>query len=54
MSLARGSLQVQNLQARRIVALLCGARPHTNFGHEYEKAFAAMFAGLASEYNVLF
>lgn len=45
---------LQNLQARRIVALLCGARPHTNFGHEYEKAFAAMFAGLASEYNVLF
>ncbi|UPJ97408.1 GDSL-type esterase/lipase family protein [Bradyrhizobium sp. 172] len=44
---------LQNLQARRIVALLCGARPHTNFGHEYEKAFAAMFAGLASEYNVL-
>jgi acyl-CoA thioesterase-1 len=45
---------LQNLRARRIVALLCGARPHTNFGHEYENAFAAMFAGLASEYNVLF
>jgi acyl-CoA thioesterase I len=44
---------LQNLQSRRIVVLLCGARPHTNFGHEYEKAFAAMFAGLAGEYNVL-
>lgn len=44
---------LRNLQARRIVTLLCGARPHTNFGHEYEKAFAAMFAKLAGEYNVL-
>ena len=45
---------LRNLETRRIVALLCGARPHTNFGDEYEKAFAAMFSGLASEYNVLF
>ncbi|MET4040312.1 hypothetical protein [Bradyrhizobium sp. RT6a] len=44
---------LRNLQSRRIVVLLCGARPHTIFGHEYEKAFAAMFVGLASEYNVL-
>jgi acyl-CoA thioesterase-1 len=45
---------LRNLQARRIATLLCGARPHTNFGNEYEKAFAAMFAKLAIEYNVLF
>jgi acyl-CoA thioesterase-1 len=45
---------LENLQARKIAVLLCGARAHTNFGEEYEKAFAAMFAGLAREYNVLF
>jgi len=45
---------LENLQARKIAVLLCGVRAHTNFGEEHEKAFAAMFAGLASEYNVLF
>jgi acyl-CoA thioesterase-1 len=45
---------LENLQARKIAVLLCGVRAHTNFGEEHEKAFAAMFAGLAREYNVLF
>ncbi|KRR14907.1 GDSL-type esterase/lipase family protein [Bradyrhizobium retamae] len=45
---------LSNLEARRIVVLLCGVRAHTNFGDEHEKAFAAMFAGLAREYNALF
>jgi acyl-CoA thioesterase-1 len=45
---------LSDLEARRVVVLLCGVRPHTNFGDEREKAFAAMFAGLAREYNVLF
>ena len=45
---------LDNLQARKIAVLLCGVRAHTNFGEEHEKAFAKMFAGLASEYNVLF
>jgi acyl-CoA thioesterase-1 len=45
---------LENLQARKIAVLLCGVRAHTNFGQEYETAFAAMFAGIAREYNVLF
>ena len=45
---------LSDLKARKVVVLLCGVRPHTNFGEEHEKAFAAMFAGLAREYNVLF
>jgi acyl-CoA thioesterase-1 len=45
---------LENLQARRIAVLLCGVRARTNFGEEYEKTFATMFAGLAREYNVLF
>lgn len=45
---------LSNLEARKIVVLRCGVRAHTNFGDEHEKAFAAMFAGLAREYNVLF
>jgi len=45
---------LSELEARRVVVLLCGVRPHTNIGYEREKAFAAMFAGLAREYNVLF
>jgi len=45
---------LSNLEARRIVVLLCGVRAHTNFGDEHKKAFAAMFVGLAREYNVLF
>lgn len=45
---------LSNLEARKIAVLLCGVRAHTNFGYEHEMAFAAMFASLASEYNVLF
>ncbi|MCA1455944.1 lysophospholipase [Bradyrhizobium sp. BRP22] len=45
---------LSNLEARRIAVLLCGVRAHTNFGDAHEKAFAAMFANLAREYNVLF
>ena len=45
---------LRKLEARRIVALLCGARSQTKLGDEYRKAFAAMFCGLASEHNVLF
>ena len=45
---------LSDLKARNVVVLLCGVRPRTNFGAEHEQAFAAMFAGLASEYNVLF
>ena len=45
---------LQNLRARRIAVLLCGARPHTNLDEEHEKAFAAMFSGLATEYDVVF
>ncbi|MGX0962548.1 acyl-CoA thioesterase-1 [Bradyrhizobium japonicum] len=45
---------LENLQARKIAVLLCGVRAHTNFGEEHERAFAAMFAGLAREYNILF
>lgn len=45
---------LRDLEARRVVVLLCGVRAHTNFEDEHEKAFAAMFAGLAREFNVLF
>jgi acyl-CoA thioesterase I len=45
---------LQNLKARRIAVLLCGAAPHTNLDDERKTAFAAMFSGLASEYDVLF
>lgn len=45
---------LQNLKARRIAVLLCGAAPHTNLDDEPKKAFAAMFSDLASEYDVLF
>jgi acyl-CoA thioesterase I len=45
---------LENLQARKIAVLLCGVRAHTKFGEEHEKAFAAMFAAVAREYNVLF
>jgi acyl-CoA thioesterase I len=45
---------LRNLEARRIVVLLCGAQTRTTFRDEYKSAFAAMFSGLASEHNVLF
>jgi acyl-CoA thioesterase-1 len=45
---------LHNLRARHIAVLLCGARTHANFDDEHRNAFAAMFSGLASEYNVLF
>ncbi len=55
-SLTRGSLVaiLQNLQARRVDVLLCGVRTQPDRGGEYRNAFAAMFADLASEYNLLF
>jgi len=43
-----------NLEARRVVVLLCGVRTQPSLGDEYKSAFAAMFSGLASERNVLF
>ncbi|MBR0824240.1 lysophospholipase [Bradyrhizobium manausense] len=48
---------LQKLRSRHIPVLLCGARPHTHpsiLDDVQRKAFAAMFSGLASEYNVLF
>ena len=45
---------IENLKARRIAVLLCGAAPHTNLDDEYKSAFATMFSGLAGEYDVLF
>jgi acyl-CoA thioesterase-1 len=45
---------LQKLRSRHIPVLLCGARPHTILDDVHKKAFAAMFSGLASEYNVLF
>jgi len=45
---------LQNLQARRVDVLLCGVRTQPDRGDEYRNAFAAMFADLASEYNLLF
>ena len=45
---------LHNLKARHIAVLLCGARTDASIDDEHRKAFAAMFSGLASEYNVLF
>jgi acyl-CoA thioesterase I len=45
---------LRNLEARRVVVLLCGVRTQPSLGDEYKSAFAAMFSGLASEHNVLF
>lgn len=45
---------LSNLEARRVVVLLCGVRTQPSLGDEYKSAFAAMFSGLASEHNVLF
>jgi acyl-CoA thioesterase-1 len=45
---------LHNLEARRIVVLLCGVRTEPSFGDEYKSAFAEMFSGVASEHNVLF
>ncbi|MCP3370443.1 GDSL-type esterase/lipase family protein [Bradyrhizobium cajani] len=45
---------LQNLRARHIAVLLCGARPHVKLDDEHGKAFAAIFSGLAREYDVLF
>jgi acyl-CoA thioesterase I len=45
---------LRNLRSRHIVVLLCGVRTAPSRGDQYRKAFAAMFAGLAREYNLLF
>ena len=45
---------LRNLEARRVVVLLCGVRTQPSFGDDYKSAFAAMFAGLASEHDMLF
>jgi len=45
---------LRNLEARRIVVLLCGVRTQPSRGDEYKRAFAAMFSNLAREHNVLF
>ena len=45
---------LRNLEDRRVVVLLCGVRTQPSFGDDDKNAFAAMFAGLASEHNVLF
>ncbi|MGL3107832.1 arylesterase [Bradyrhizobium sp. BR 1432] len=45
---------LRNLEARRIVVLLCGVRTQPSRGDEYKRAFAAMFSDLAREHNVLF
>jgi acyl-CoA thioesterase I len=45
---------LRNLEARRIVVLLCGVRTQPSLGDEYSHAFAAMFSSLAGEHNVLF
>ena len=45
---------LRNLEARRIMVLLCGVRTQPSLGDEYKSAFAAMFSSLASEHNVLF
>jgi len=45
---------LRNLEARRVVVLLCGVRTQPSLGEEYKSAFAAMFSSLASEHNVLF
>jgi acyl-CoA thioesterase-1 len=55
-SLTRGSLVaiMQNLKARHVHVLLCGVRTQPERGDDYKRAFATMFAELASEYNLLF
>jgi acyl-CoA thioesterase-1 len=45
---------LRNLEARRVVVLLCGVRTQPSLGDEYKSEFAAMFSGLAGEHNVLF
>jgi acyl-CoA thioesterase-1 len=45
---------LRDLEARRIVVLLCGVRTQPSLGDEYKSAFAEMFSGLASEHDVLF
>jgi acyl-CoA thioesterase I len=45
---------LRNLEARRVVVLLCGVRTQPSFGDEYKSGFAAMFSGLANEHNLLF
>jgi acyl-CoA thioesterase I len=45
---------LRNLEARRVVVLLCGVRTQPSLGEDYKSAFAAMFSSLASEHNVLF
>jgi acyl-CoA thioesterase-1 len=45
---------LRNLEARRVVVLLCGVRTQPRFGDEFKSAFAAMFSDLAKEHNVLF
>lgn len=55
-STTRASLAaiLRRLEARKIVVLLCGVQTQPNLGDEGKRAFAAMFAGLAMEHNVLF
>ena len=43
---------LRHLQARHIDVLLCGVRTQPEGGADYRKAFAAMFADLAREYNL--
>jgi acyl-CoA thioesterase-1 len=45
---------LRNLEARRVIVLLCGVRTQPSLGEDYKSAFAAMFSSLASEHNVLF
>lgn len=45
---------LRDLQARHVIVLLCGVRTQPSRGEEYSKAFAAMFADLAREHNLLF
>jgi acyl-CoA thioesterase I len=45
---------LRNLEARRVVVLLCGVRTQPSFGDEYKSGFAAMFSDLAKEHNLLF
>jgi acyl-CoA thioesterase I len=45
---------LRNLEARRVVVLLCGVRTQPSFGDEYKSGFAAMFSDLANEHNLLF
>jgi acyl-CoA thioesterase I len=45
---------LRKFETRRVVVLLCGVRTQPTRGDDYKIAFATMFAGLASEDNVLF